>query len=93
MVDLVTISVASAYRSQHRAKHCCSLLVKLLLGLVTHALKHLSRTVCALLFTALSEAACVMCKVQKDSTHLVKFLQKCNCHFLLNLRIRVSISY
>lgn len=36
----------SAYRSQHRAKHCCSLLLKLLDGLVTQVPKHLSRTVC-----------------------------------------------
>jgi hypothetical protein len=46
MRTFVTIAVASAYRSQHFARHCCSLLLRLLLGFVTHALKHLSRTVC-----------------------------------------------
>ena len=35
-----------AHRSQHRARHCCSLLLRLLPGLVTHLSKHLSRTVC-----------------------------------------------
>lgn len=46
IVDLVTISVASAYRSQHLARHCCSLLDSDEPGFVTQALKHLSLTVC-----------------------------------------------
>lgn len=36
----------ATHLSQHRARHCCSLLLRLLLGLVTHLSKHLSRTVC-----------------------------------------------
>lgn len=37
---------ACPHLSQHRARHCCSLLLRLLLGFVTHLSKHLSRTVC-----------------------------------------------
>ena len=36
----------SPKRSQHRAKHCCSLLLSVDDGFVTHFAKHLSRTVC-----------------------------------------------
>ena len=40
------MSAACTHLSQHRARHCCSLLLRLLLGLVMHLSKHLSRTVC-----------------------------------------------
>ncbi len=38
--------LTSVYLSQHLAKHCCSLLLRDVDGLVTHLSKHLSRTVC-----------------------------------------------
>lgn len=40
-----TTSVASTYRSAHRARHCCSLEPREELGFVTHRSKHLSLTV------------------------------------------------
>ena len=51
MSGLLCWLLTSAYLSQHRARHCCSELPKLLDGLVTHFSKHLSRTVCSILRT------------------------------------------
>lgn len=51
VTSLVLTSLTSAYLSQHRARHCCSELPKLLDGFVTHFSKHLSRTVYKKLIT------------------------------------------
>jgi hypothetical protein len=73
MRTFVTIAVASAYRSQHFARHCCSLLLRLLLGFVTHALKHLSRTVCKVSEIGIVHETATSCTFGKKDNCVVFF--------------------